>query len=144
MSKEEEIKQKYEEELMRSHEDVEQLTKQLNQIALDRNQLVQERSQLIAQAHAEFERAERYVIKAIMCIFSVCHYNLHAFTIDQGLCLYIAMYFLMNGTEGIIHHYCSFSLSGGLPSLTYCYLSANYYLVCYDVVLLVVIDSCVQ
>ena len=61
MSKEDEIKHKYEDMLAKSHEDIEILTKQRNQLAQDRNQLVHERGQLIVQAQQEFERAERWV-----------------------------------------------------------------------------------
>ncbi len=59
MSKESEIKQKYEDELGRCHTETEHLTKHLNRMIQERNQLVQERSGLIHQAEQEHERAER-------------------------------------------------------------------------------------
>ena len=59
MSKEEDIKRKYEGKLLKCHMEVEQMKEQATQIAQERNQLVHERSQLIQQFQQEFERAER-------------------------------------------------------------------------------------
>ena len=67
MSKEDDIKRKFESELMKYQEDVELLNKQSHQLLLERNQVVQERnqlaqerSQLMRQVQTEYERAERY------------------------------------------------------------------------------------
>ena len=59
MSKEEDIKRKYEGELLRCHKDIEHLKQQASQIMQERNELVVERSQIIQQYQQEFERAER-------------------------------------------------------------------------------------
>ena len=59
MSKEDDIKRKYEGELLRCHQEIELLTKQSHQIVQERNQLVQERSQLMHQVQKEYDRAER-------------------------------------------------------------------------------------
>lgn len=59
MSKEGEIKREYEGQLVKCHQEMEQLTKQLNHVVLERNQLVQERSILAQKHQLEYERAER-------------------------------------------------------------------------------------
>jgi hypothetical protein len=60
MSKEEEIKRKYEGELLRCHKEIEHLMQQAEQVVQDRNKLVVERGQLAHQYQQEYERAERY------------------------------------------------------------------------------------
>ncbi len=60
MSKEGDIKRKYEGELLKCHKEIESLKSQAGMIMQERNQLVHERSQLIHQCQQEFERAERY------------------------------------------------------------------------------------
>lgn len=62
MSKEEDIKRKYEGELMKSQQDIEHLKAQATQILQERNELIQERAQLIRQCQEEYERAEKYEI----------------------------------------------------------------------------------
>lgn len=59
MFKEDEIKQKYEDQLCKRKREIEMLTKQSNHVIQERNQLMQERTQLILQIQQEHERAER-------------------------------------------------------------------------------------
>lgn len=73
MSKEDNIRRKYDEELVRCHQDIDSLTKQANQILLERNQLVHEQNQLVVernqlalQRQQEYERAERLVASYVM------------------------------------------------------------------------------
>ena len=67
MSKEEEIKRKYEGLLQKSHaehaamtETLEHIIQERNTIAEERNQVLQERNAFALQAQQEYERAERY------------------------------------------------------------------------------------
>lgn len=59
MSKEDEIKQKYEDKLWKSQQEIELLTKQSGQLFQERHHLMLERTQLILQIQQEYERAER-------------------------------------------------------------------------------------
>lgn len=78
LSKEDEIKKKYEKELQKCHQEKLVLTTQLeralqerNMVVKDTNLVIQERNALALQAQQEYERAERYVGQLVLR-FPVC------------------------------------------------------------------------
>ena len=78
MSKEEEIKRKYDGLLQKSHaehaamtETLEHVIQERNAIAEERNQVIQERNAFALQAQQEYERAERYELLSCMNHFLI-------------------------------------------------------------------------